>query len=92
MGVPVLPVYDTGPDAALLMAENAAIYGCDRVFIGTSRQGALYHLIKGHFQQRLESLLPPELPVEVIAPEAAPVRPPPEDSDAGEAEPAAVRG
>ena len=71
MNVPVLPVYDTGPDAAELMAENAAIYGCEKVFIGTSRQGALYHLIKGHFQQRLEALLPPEVPVEVIAPEEA---------------------
>ena len=61
--VPVLPVYDTGTDAAELIAENAAIYGCDRVLIGTSRQGALYHLIKGHFQRRLEALLPPEIPV-----------------------------
>ena len=67
-GVPVLPVYDTGPDAALLMAENAAIYGCERVLIGTSRQGAIYHLIKGHFQQRLEALLPADVPVEVMAP------------------------
>ena len=33
MGVPVLPVYDTGPDAAELLAENAAIYGCERVLI-----------------------------------------------------------
>jgi hypothetical protein len=90
MGVPVLPVYDTGPDAALLIAENGAIYGCEKVFIGTSRQGALYHLIKGHFQQRLEALLPPELPVEVIAPEAAPATPPEDHSDAGEAEEAAV--
>lgn len=80
MGVPVLPVYDTGQDAALLMAENAAIYGCERVFIGTSRQGALYHLIKGHFQQRLEALLPPEVPVEVIAPAEAAKEPP---SDSG---------
>ena len=39
-----------------------------RVLIGTSRQGALYHLIKGHFQRRLEALLPPEIPVEVITP------------------------
>jgi len=69
MGVYVLPVYDTGPDAAELMAENAAIYGCERVLIGTSRQGALYHLIKGKFQERLESLLPPEIPVQVITPE-----------------------
>lgn len=68
MGVSILPVYDTGSDAAVLMAENAAIYGCQKVLIGTSRQGALYHLIKGHFQRRLESLLPPEIPVQVISP------------------------
>lgn len=68
MSVPILPVYDTGPDAAMLMAENAAIYGCQKVLIGTSRQGALYHLIKGHFQRRLESFLPPEIPVQVISP------------------------
>ncbi len=67
-GVPVVPVYDTGPDAAVLMAENAAIHGARRVLIGTSRQGALYHLIKGHFQRRLESLLPPEIPVQVVTP------------------------
>ena len=90
-GVPVLPVYDTGPDAALLMAENAAIYGCEKVFIGTSRQGALYHLIKGHFQQRLEALLPPEVPVEVIAAEAAAaVRA--DHVDAEEARPMGVEG
>jgi hypothetical protein len=77
LGVPVLPVYDTGPDAAVLMAENAAIYGCERVLIGTSRQGAIYHLIKGHFQHRLESLLPPEIPVEVITPEPHSVEPHP---------------
>jgi amino acid transporter len=65
---PVLPVYDVGPDAAVLLAETAAIYGCDRVLIGTSRQGRLYRLIKGHFQRRLEALLPPEIPVQVIAP------------------------
>ena len=70
MGVSVMPVYDTGPDAAELMAENAAIYGCERVLIGTSRQGALYHLLKGRFQARLEALLPPEIPVQIITPEA----------------------
>jgi hypothetical protein len=68
MGVSVVPVYDTGPDAAELMAENAAIYGCERVLIGTSRRGALYHVIKGSFQRKLESLLPPEIPVQVITP------------------------
>ena len=61
MGVPVLPVYDSGDDAAELIAEAAAITGCDRVLIGTSRQGTLYHLIKGHFQQQLEDVLPPEI-------------------------------
>jgi hypothetical protein len=66
--VRIMPVYDTGADAAELMAENAATYGCERVLIGTSRQGALYHLIKGHFQRRLEAILPPEIPVQVIAP------------------------
>jgi hypothetical protein len=69
MGVPIVPIYDSGSDAAELVAENAAVYGCDRVLIGTSRQGALYHLIRGHFQQRLEAILPPEIPVEVIAPD-----------------------
>jgi hypothetical protein len=73
MGVPVLPVYDTGPDAAVALAESAAVYGADCVVIGTSRQGALYHLIKGHFQQRLEDLLPPEVKVEVLLPEPVPV-------------------
>jgi amino acid transporter len=71
-GVPILPVYDTGPDAAELLAETAAIHGCERVLIGTSRQGALYHLIKGHFQRRLEAILPPEINVEVLD-TAAPV-------------------
>ncbi len=68
-GVKVLPVYDTGSDAAMLMAENAAINGCSAVLIGSSRQGTLYRLIKGKFQQRLESLLPAEIPVRVLVPE-----------------------
>jgi amino acid transporter len=70
-GVPVVPVYDTGTDAAAVMAENAALYGCDRVLIGTSRKGAVYHLIKGHFQRRLETLLPPDVTVQVISPRLA---------------------
>lgn len=85
MGVAILPVYDTGPDAAVLMAENAAIYGCQKVLIGTSRQGALYHLIKGHFQRRLETLLPPEIPVQVISPL---VKTEPEPAPEGDAKPA----
>jgi amino acid transporter len=67
-GVPVLPVYDQGQDATELIAEAAAMNGCERVLIGTSRQGALYHLIKGHFQRRLEALLPPEIHVQVMSP------------------------
>jgi hypothetical protein len=68
LGVPVLPVYDVGPEAAELLAENAAIQGADTVLIGTSRQGALYHLIKGHFQRRLEQFLPPDVQVKVLVP------------------------
>ena len=75
MGVPIIPVYDTGQDAVELMAENAAVYGCERVLIGTSRKGALYHLVKGHFHSRLEALLPPDVRVEVIPPD--PVEPQP---------------
>lgn len=71
MKVSVIPLYDTGPDAAELIAENAAMLGCEKVLLGTSRQGALYHLIKGTFQRRLEALLPLEIPVEVISPEVA---------------------
>ena len=70
-GVPILPVYDMGYDAAELLAENAAIYGCTKILLGTSRKGALYHLIKGHFQRRLEAMLPPEVQVQVISPEEA---------------------
>ena len=43
------------------------------MLIGTSRQGALYTLIKGTFQRRLEALLPPEIPVMVITPSEMPV-------------------
>jgi nucleotide-binding universal stress UspA family protein len=65
-GVEVMPVYDTGPDAAEALAEAAAVHGADKILIGTSRQGALYHFVKGHFQQRLESILPPEIPVQPV--------------------------
>jgi amino acid transporter len=68
MGVPVLPVYDSGEDAAYLLAEAAALTGSERILLGTSRQGPLYHLIKGHFQQRLEALLPEEIRVQVLQP------------------------
>jgi hypothetical protein len=66
-GVPIIPVYDTGPESTVPIAEAAAIYGCERVLIGSSRRGAVYHMIKGHFQKRLEAVLPPEIPVQVLA-------------------------
>ncbi|HEY1684871.1 MAG TPA: amino acid permease [Tepidisphaeraceae bacterium] len=69
-GVPVLPVYDQGPDAATLMAETAATYGVEKILIGSSRRGAIHHLIKGHFQRRVETLLPPEITVSIITAEA----------------------
>jgi len=68
-GVPVIPMYDTGPDAAVLIAEHAAMHGVTKVLIGSSRRGALHHIIKGSFQRKLEQLLPPEIPVQVLEPQ-----------------------
>ena len=64
--MPIIPVYDTGPEAAELIAEHAAMNGVDRVLIGTSRRGALHHIIKGSFQRRLETLLPAGINVQVL--------------------------
>jgi amino acid transporter/nucleotide-binding universal stress UspA family protein len=75
-GVPIIPAYDSGPNSAELIAELAAINGVSRVLIGTSRRGAFHRLVKGSFQKRLESLLPPEIKVEVISTQA----PQPEDT------------
>jgi nucleotide-binding universal stress UspA family protein len=66
-GVPIIPAYDTGHNAPELIAELAAINGVEKVLIGSSRRGAIHHMIKGSFQQRLESLLPPEIPVMVLS-------------------------
>lgn len=66
-GVPIIPVYDQGENATELMAEAAAMNGCERVLIGTSRRGALHMLIKGSFQRNLEGLLPPDIPVQVVS-------------------------
>jgi len=68
MGVPIIPAYDTGLNSAEMLAELAAMNNVSRVVIGTSRRGALHQIIKGSFQRKLESLLPSEMPVEVIAP------------------------
>ncbi len=67
-GVPVIPMYDVGPNAPELIAEFAALNAVDTVLIGSSRRGALHQIIKGSFQRRLESLLPPEIPVQVLPP------------------------
>ena len=75
-GVPVIPAYDTGHDAAELIAEIAALFGAEKVLIGSSRRGVLHHLMKGSFQQKLENLLPAEMPVSVFTsqtPAAQPV-------------------
>ena len=66
-GVPIIPMYDTGPNGPELIAEAAALNGVQKVLIGSSRRGAIHQMIKGSFQRRLESLLPPEIPVEVIS-------------------------
>jgi nucleotide-binding universal stress UspA family protein len=65
-GVPIIPAYDTGNNAAELIAEIAAMNAAEKVLIGTSRRGTLRQLIKGSFQCNLEKLLPPEIPVEVL--------------------------
>jgi amino acid transporter len=68
-GVPIVPAYDTDADAATAMAETAALYGCDRILIGSSRKGTLHRLVKGTFQTRIESLLPSEIVVDVLQPQ-----------------------
>lgn len=67
--VPIIPAYDTGNDAAVAMAETAAMYACSSVLIGSSRKGTLHRLVKGTFQKRLETLLPSEIKVEVMQPQ-----------------------
>jgi amino acid transporter len=65
-GVPIIPAYDTSQNAPEQIAELAAMYGVDRVLIGSSRRGAIHQFIKGNFQKRLEAILPPEIPVKVL--------------------------
>jgi nucleotide-binding universal stress UspA family protein len=66
-GVAIIPAYDTGPNSAELIAEVAAMNGVETVLIGSSRRGALHHIIKGSFQRKLEGLLPPEIHVRVLS-------------------------
>ena len=81
--VPIIPAYDTGHHAAELIAELAAIHGVQRVLIGSSRRGAIHNMIKGSFQRRLEGLLPPEIPVQVLTLQEAPPPRPEETLGAG---------
>ncbi len=67
-GVPIIPMYDVGPNGPELIAEAAAMNSVEAVLIGSSRRGALHQFIKGSFQKKLESLLPPDIPVRVIEP------------------------
>ncbi|MBC7784701.1 MAG: amino acid permease [Burkholderiales bacterium] len=66
--VPIIPAYDTGTNAPEMLAELAALNGVSKLIIGTSRRGTLHQIIKGSFQRKLESLLGPDTPVEVLAP------------------------
>ena len=65
--MPIIPMYDTGVSSPEMIAEHAAMNGVTRVLIGSSRRGAIHQIIKGSFQRKLESLLPPEIPVRVMA-------------------------
>src|SRR5207237_50803 len=51
---------------AFAARHRAAVHGCERVLIGTSRRGPLHQIIKGSFQRQLEHLLPPAVPVQVL--------------------------
>ncbi len=65
-GVPVIPAYDAGSNTVELLAEQAAVCGVDEILLGSSRRGTLHKLIKGSFQRKLESMLPPEIRVCVL--------------------------
>ena len=67
MGVPIIPTYDMGQSSPELIAENAAMNAVSAVLIGTSRRGAFHRLVKGSFQKKLESLLPSDIPVQVLS-------------------------
>jgi nucleotide-binding universal stress UspA family protein len=77
-GVPIIPYYDTGPNGPELIAEAAAMNGVHKLIIGSSRRGALHNLIKGSFQRKLESLLPPDIRIVVME---LPQRRAPEDAE-----------
>jgi len=47
LGVPVIPNYDTGPDAVELMAETAAMMGCDRLADRHQPAGRAVSLVQG---------------------------------------------
>ena len=65
-GVAIIPCYDAGADPVERIAETAAVTGAHEILLGSSRRGVVHRLIKGSFQRRLESLLPPEIRVVVL--------------------------
>lgn len=69
MNVPIIPSYDAGSDAVTLLAECAAVNAASKILLGSSRRGAFYKIVKGEFQKKLEALIPPEIPIQVVTPE-----------------------
>ena len=49
----------------------------------SSRRGAIHQMIKGSFQKRLEDLLPPDIPVQVLTHDHTPPPRPEETLGAG---------
>jgi K+-sensing histidine kinase KdpD len=49
-----------------MIAEHAAMNAVSKVLLGSSRRGAIHRIIKGSFHQKLESLLPEDIPVEIV--------------------------
>ena len=45
--------------------------GVTKVLLGSSRRGAIHKIIKGSFQRKIESFLPPDIPVQVITSQPA---------------------
>jgi amino acid transporter/nucleotide-binding universal stress UspA family protein len=66
-GVAIIPAYDTSLNTAETIAELAALNGVSKIVMGSSRRGTLHQIIKGSFQRKLESLLPHDMPVQVVS-------------------------
>jgi len=49
------------------------------VLIGSSRRSAIHQMIKGSFQRKLEAVLPPDIPVQVLEVVNPPATPEPHE-------------